>query len=74
MKRSEVNRDPKRAQARALSDFRCAVKKLANEVSESSEGEALFLVQLADGIEDVVANHRNGEGEAMEGVIARLVS
>lgn len=28
MKRSEVNRDPERARARAVSDLRCAVRKL----------------------------------------------
>ena len=44
MKRSEVNKDPDRARKRAITDLRCAAKKLAPHLHEKTAKELLDLV------------------------------
>lgn len=49
MKRSEVNKDPARAYARALADLRCAARKLIAEAEEAGDNECADTLSLCLG-------------------------
>lgn len=65
MKDKDKDRDPVKAQKRAISDFRCAVRKLVAEAEGTVAADAIN--KHADLIQDLVSLVRAGAAASKEG-------